>query len=314
MTDPVARALSLWGMQDARWHLAARRENAVWRVSHGNRDHALRFHRAGYRTMPQLQSELDWTAALARGGLSVPTPSPLPNGELVGAVDGQAVSLLSWMPGRPVGAQSQLQDIADPVGFCQQLGAMMARMHDLTDAWPQPPDFTRPDWRRDGLLGEAPLWGRFWDHPHLTAEQRTLLLDCRARADAELRAIEANLDQGLIHADLLTENIMIHGDTLTFIDFDDGAYGFRDFELATFLMKFLDHPEYTAMRAALCAGYAARRTVAPAHLDLFLLLRALTYPGWIITRLSEPGAAERSARAIKTAVALATRYLNRRSL
>ena len=72
-------------------------------------------------------------------------------------------------------------------------------------------------------------------------------------------------------------------------------------------------PDYAGLRAALCDGYAARRTVDPARLDLFLLLRALTYPGWIMDRLGEPGAEERSARAISTAVEQARLWLGRRA-
>jgi cytochrome c oxidase assembly protein subunit 11 len=49
--------------------------------------------------------------------------------------------------------------------------------------------------------------------------------------------------------------------------------------------------------------------VDPAALDLFILLRALTYPGWIVPRLDEPGGAERSARAIAQAEPLARAYL-----
>ena len=64
------------------------------------------------------------------------------------------------------------------------------------------------------------------------------------------------------------------------------------------------------MRAALLEGYATRRVVDPATLDLFILLRALTYPGWIIPRLHEPGGTERSMRAITTALPLADAYLD----
>jgi len=50
----------------------------------------------------------------------------------------------------------------------------------------------------------------------------------RARdlARVDLAASESDLEQGLIHADLLTENVMVDGTHLAFIDFDDGAFGF----------------------------------------------------------------------------------------
>jgi Ser/Thr protein kinase RdoA (MazF antagonist) len=136
-----------------------------------------------------------------------------------------------------------------------------------------------------------------------------MLLAARAQAEGHLAGIEAGLDYGLIHADALSENILIHAGTLSLIDFDDGGWGFRDFDLATFLMRFLGAPDYPMLRAALLEGYGARRVVDPGTLDLFILLRALTYPGWIIPRLHEPGGEERSARAIRTALPLAEAYL-----
>jgi len=102
---------------------------------------------------------------------------------------------------------------------------------------------------------------------------------------------------------------MIDDGALALIDFDDGGWGFRDFDLATVLMRQLSAPDYPALRAALLAGYAPRRPVDPAVLDLFILLRALTYPGWIIPRMTEPGGPARSARAIATALPLIHAWL-----
>lgn len=312
MQAEAQQALRLWGMDAAQAVLAARRENTVWRVVMGDQAYALRFHRPGYRTAAELRSELHWMRHLALGGLNVPDPIPMSDGAMIGQIGAHPVSLLTWLPGRPIGAQGALHDIADPAALCRQLGRDMARLHDLSDDWLRPLNFTRPDWRRDGLLGDSPVWGRFWDHPHLTADQRALLLDTRAAAAEALAQIEPTADQGLIHADMLTENVLIHDGDLAIIDFDDGAFGFRDFELATFLGKFLEHPGFETMRAALCDGYATRRQVRHSDLDLFLLLRALTYPGWIMERLNDPGGAQRSARALTVALNAAETYLNRR--
>jgi hypothetical protein len=43
-----------------------------------------------------------------------------------------------------------------------------------------------------------------------------------------------------------------------------------------------------------------------------LLCRALTYPGWVIARLGEPGMDARSVRAIEMATRMAETYLSRR--
>lgn len=302
-------AAPLWGLDPSKVTLVAKRENEVWRAEGPDGAFALRLHRPGYRTEAELRSELDWMAMLAEGGLTVPRPIRSGNGRFVEMVEGTAVDLLSWMPGRMVGKQGALEGIADREGHMRRLGALLARLHDLSDAWTPPEGFTRPRWDRRGLLGAEPLWGPFWDNPDLTEPQRQTLTRLRERAHSDLAAREPALDQGLIHADAITENVMVAGDELILIDFDDGGWGFRDFDLATVLMRQLDAPDYPALRAALLQGYAARRAVDPAVLDLLLLCRALTYLGWIIPRRSEPGGAERSARAVATALPLVDRYL-----
>ena len=303
------RAARLWGFGPDQIRLAARRENIVWRAEDARGAFALRLHRPGYRDADQLLSELQWMDALAQGGLNVPRPVPSRAGALVQEVGDTLVDLLTWLPGVPIGSQGQLA-VADRVGLCRDLGNLLARLHAISDAWSPPPGFSRPKWDRAGLLGDRPLWGPFWDNPDLSEAQRATLLAARAKADAQLAAIEPGLDAGLIHADALSENILIHDGALSLIDFDDGGWGFRDFDLATFLMRFLPASDYPALRAALLEGYATRRAVDPGTLDLFILLRALTYPGWIIPRLHEPGGAERSARAITTALPLAEAYLD----
>lgn len=313
MTQPIDQALALWGMQAAKARLVAQRENSVWRVDDQGAAFALRFHRPGYRSKAELNSELQWMAHLAEGGVLLPCPIPLPDGPLIAEVSGHHVSVLTWLDGRPIGASGNLDGISDPEQLAFALGQQMTQMHDLTDAWTLPAGFSRPDWRREGLLGDAPLWGAFWQHPHLKTVQRALLLRARDAAFDALTEIEQDADQGLIHADLLAENIMIHEGQLSFIDFDDCAWGFRDFELATFLLKFLDQPYYPALRQGLCAGYTTRRPVDGRQLDIFLLLRALTYVGWIIDRVDEPGGAARSQRMLSQALTLANDFLKGRA-
>ena len=309
MSGIAQKAAPLWGLDPAQVSLVAKRENEVWRAEGPGGAYALRLHRPGYRTEAELKSELDWMAMLAEGGLTVPRPIRSQNGRFVEMVEGMAVDLLVWMPGRMVGKQGALDGIADREGYMRQLGALLARLHDLSDAWTPPEGFTRPRWDRAGLLGEAPLWGPFSANPDLTEAQRATLRNVQAKAEPHLARLEPGLDYGLIHADAITENVMVDGETLVLIDFDDGGWGFRDFDLATVLMRQLTASDYPTLRAALLAGYAARRAVDPAALDLLLLCRALTYLGWIIPRRNEPGGAERSRRAVATALPLAETYL-----
>lgn len=308
MTEHIARkAAALWGFDPETVRLAAQRENAVYRVDQG-RGFALRLHRPGYRTGAELSSELQWMSALAEQGMSVPLAYPSRLGALIEIVEGVQVDVISWLPGRMLGKQGALDGVVDRTGLVFQLGQVLAELHRLSDAWTPPAGFTRPSWDLNGLVGDDPMWGRFWEHPHLTTEGRSLFLAARDRARQDLARL-VDQDYGLIHADAITENLMLHKGRLSLIDFDDGGWGYRDFDLATFLFRQVGAPDYADLRAALLAGYAVRRAVEPATLDLFLALRALTYPGWIIGRINEPGGSERSQRAIRQAVPLARAYL-----
>ena len=303
MNARVEEALRLWGKEHAAYDLIAERENAVYRVTDSDGDLALRLHRKGYRTDAELASELDWMAAVSRGGLSVPAPIPSLSGAVLHHVDGVQIDALTWLSGITL-APDALDQTARPRVF-HTLGRDMARFHEISDAWDPPPDFERAAWDRAGLLGEAPLWDRFWDNPHLSPDDRTLFANFRHSADAALAKLETDLDYGLIHADLVPANVLVDGASLHFIDFDDGGFGFRLFDVATALLKHMGAADYPALRDSLLAGYRSVRDLDAGALDLFLALRAATYVGWNITRLDEPGGQDRNGRFAETLRALA---------
>ena len=308
MADPVDY-LAAWGLADAPHRLIAQRENRVYRVETGAGPVALRLHRAGYRSRAELQSELDWMAVLARGGLPVPAPVPARDGRMCVEIDGIAGDVLSWIDGAPMGIDGRLAKLEDMPGTYRALGAAMARLHDLSDAWQPPAGFSRPSWDADGLLGDAPLWGRFWDNPLLNPDQRRLFSAVREVARARLSDADLTADYGLIHADLVPENVMLGPQGLTMIDFDDGGWGYRSFELATAANRTLREDRSQVLIAALLDGYASRREIAPSELLLFQALRGFTYVGWIVPRLDEPGVSQRVERVLSTADRLARKFL-----
>jgi Ser/Thr protein kinase RdoA (MazF antagonist) len=308
MTGDARAALALWGLEDAECSFVAGRENRVYRVQSATKDYALRIKRPGYRDADELTSELDWLAAMGRAGLHVPTPRPSLQGHLLEPLGDGYVDLIDWMPGRPLGKSRAPLELIDRTAVFRALGAEMARLHAACDAWPRPAGFRRCRWDIDGLLGEAPLWGRFWDNPALDTPTRHLFLQFRQAARDRLVHALGNLDTGLIHADLVRENVLLDGLEIRLIDFDDGGFGFRQFDLATVLLKNLAEPDYPALRAALIAGYHSQRPLDLSLLDLFLILRALTYVGWIVPRIQEDGGAERNSRYIEEARGLCSDY------
>lgn len=300
-------ALAHWPLHPTSVTLAAERENKVYRVQTANGDYALRQHRAGYRTDVQLASELSWMAALDAAGLDVPQPIATLDGGFLVVIDGIQFDVLTWLNGNQLGAHGTPLSLKNPIQTFHSLGQSMARLHATSDAWTPPADFSRPAWDADGLLGETPLWGRFWENPTLAHGQQELLVSFRAKARAALA--KGDHDFGLIHADLLRENVLVDGESLRLIDFDDGGYGFRLFELATTLFRLKGEPNEAELTAALIDGYQSIRPINITHLPLFIALRACTYVGWIVTRMEIPNAESRNIEHITNATQAVANWL-----
>lgn len=296
MSDPVRQALALWGLEAAEYSFVAGRENRVYRVRTSTGDHALRIKRPGYRQEDELLSELAWLEAMDRAGLHVPRPLPSRGGNLLERLEAGFVDVVEWMPGKPMGKSRAPLALENREAVFSALGLEMARLHAACDAWLRPAGFRRCHWDIDGLLGEAPVWGRFWDNPTLDPETRDLFARFRDAARERLAGAGAALDAGLIHADLVRENVLLDGPVIQMIDFDDGGFGFRQFDMATVLLKTIAEPDYRALRTALIDGYRSQRQLDLSLLDLFIAIRALTYVGWIVPRIQEDGGAARNAR------------------
>jgi len=283
MIEAIAtEAAAHWNGRPLR--LLAHRENAVFEMAlPGGARAALRLHRQGYQAPAAIRSELWWCAALAAAGVAVPAALASREGPLlVTLTDGSQASAIAWAQGEAmgVGGTPLAQPLPQARRLHRALGQLLRRMHDVTDALTLPADFTRPRWDRAGLVGEAPFWGRFWEHPEATPDERTLLLRARDFL-AERLAEPARL--GPIHADVLRENVLVQGEALTLIDFDDSGIGFRLYDLGTAMSQNLYEPDPTALRDALMEGYG---TADAAMVEAFTLARCCASVGWMMPRLA----------------------------
>ncbi len=304
MTDPLAtnplalEAAAHWNGRLTR--LLDNRENVVYEMAVPQGRAALRLHRIGYQSPAAINSELWWCAALAEAGVPVPAALPARDGALtVTLSNGRIASAIAWIEGEALGEASVpfARPLPETLALHESLGALLARLHRTTDALVLPQGFTRPHWDAEGLVGEAPFWGRFWDHPIATPTQTATL----ARARAFLREMLSQpLDRGLIHADVLRENVLVNNRSVSLIDFDDSGYGFRLYDLGTVLLQNLYEPAYPQIRDALMAGYGTTDT---ALVEAFTLARTCASVGWTMPRLAADNPIHRShiARAVMCA-------------
>ena len=183
-------------------------------------------------------------------------------------------------------------------------------MHNHTGGWRHPAGFRRHAWDAAGLVGEQPLWGRFWELDG--ARRRRSEVSCCARALSiaeDLGAYGTKPDRyGLIHADLVPENLLVDGERMCVIDFDDAGFGWHLFELATSLYFIAGESVYPAAREALIRGYRSERALSDEALErlpLFLAARGTTYLGWVHTRQGSETARELTPFLVERACAAA---------
>ncbi len=320
MTDEQAHAVAVaaladWGGAKHPPQLIGNRENAVFRAQLADGAHvALRLHRPGYQSDAAIRSELVWMQLLAGSGFRCCAPVATLSGALTARSHGLVVSAVGWLNGAPLGASgvALTGSKAQQVGLFTALGAMIARLHTATDELALPAGFVRPCWDEDGLLGRTPLWGRFWENPTLAATERELLLQARDRARDELAAFRRDgADFGLIHADVLRENVLIDAAGLALIDFDDCGFGFRIYDLGAALSQNLQEPHAPTLSRALISGYQSARDLpdhAISRLQMFIMLRAFASCGWIMSRVA-PGD-PRKRQFAQRAVGCASNFLS----
>ena len=284
------------------------RENAVFEARSDRQEKAvLRLHRTGYQCLEAIASEMEWMNDLGRNGVRVPAPIRADKGEfLVETASGRIASLIAWiegplladMAGREVGSRHLDRQI-------HLLGQQLAVIHDVADNFVLPNGFSRRSLNLNGLLGPYPVWGRFWDNPHLATADREFVVEMREMLVSRLAGlVDGRPDYGLIHADPLKENVIIEDGVPVLIDYDDCAFGYRVYDIAVALTSWIDNPHYSEIERQIRDGYSTRRHLSEEEwnsIPLFMLTRALSCIGWIMDRMDLSGSRDRLVKYLELA-------------
>lgn len=346
-------------------------ENHTYRVTrqNGKPVATLRICRPGYRSLRELQAEIDWLLHLNNEvklkGIEIIRPIP--------ALDGSAVQVVTLPDGGVFhGVAFAYMDGVNPDEgdgetmrhLFRRLGSLAAALHEhtrglgaaaalhehdqefeATTAAPRElnqglrpgitlgeqmrglgtaaalrvsfiPPITRPVWDCETALGSHALWGDWRVFAGFTPQEKELLERAETRIRAAMVAYGKPRERfGLIHADMRLANLLVEGDILKLLDFDDCAYSWHLFDLAASLSFIEARPDLPDLIAAWLEGYRAASTAHPleeadvAVIPSLIMMRRLQLTAWLATRHdSDPVPALLSTWKQDT-LALVARYL-----
>lgn len=263
-------------------------ENATYRVedSDGSAGWALRVHREGYHSPEAIRSELAWLKALRNDGV-VTTPVPVSGsdgGEIQevchpAMAQPRNVVLFEWESGEEPSETDHL------VEKFKILGETAARMHRHSQSWRRPELFERLTWDFGTSLGDTPHWGRWRDGMGLDAEKEKLFARTVNLIGRRLDAFGTGADRfGLVHCDMRLANLLVDGDEVKVIDFDDCGFSWYLYDAATAVSFFEHEPHVPELLDAWVEGYR-RELELPAEdeaeMMTFVMLRRMLLVAWI---------------------------------
>jgi Ser/Thr protein kinase RdoA (MazF antagonist) len=291
-------------------------ENSTYRVSEpGHLPAVVRVYRPGGRPAVEIQSELAWMSSL-RSELGPVLP------DILGGLDGS--QLVEVVPAETLpacfcvafslapGAEPQEEELGT---WFPRLGEITARFHRQARAWRPPDWFSRPKWNVATTLGVDAHWGP-WHASVPDREERAQLQRLADVVISRLQRFGADADRfGLVHADLRLANVLVEGDGIQVIDFDDCGFSWYLYDLACALTFNEAHADVDELIAGWVEAY---RTVEPlsaadeAELPTFPMLRRLMMSAYVGLRPDTELAHElASNRFAAETCALAEVYLGR---
>jgi Ser/Thr protein kinase RdoA (MazF antagonist) len=263
-------------------------ENATYRIDDpsSGRRFAMRVHREGYHSKNGIASELAWLMALRNDGVVI-TPIPVPgaDGDLIQSVGHPAmprprnVVLFEWEEGKEPSEKDHLTE------KFKILGEVTAKMHHHSQSWRRPKNFERHIWDFSTSLGDRPHWGSWRDGMGLDAAKEKLFADAVGLIERRLDRFGQGPDRfGLIHSDMRLANLLIDGDTVKVLDFDDSGFSWHLYDAATAVSFFEHEPHVPELMTAWVEGYRRVHELPAedeAEIPTFVMLRRMILVAWI---------------------------------
>jgi Ser/Thr protein kinase RdoA (MazF antagonist) len=289
LTALAERALAFYELADASLTFATYTNNAVFRVDANGQRYVLRVHRPGYKPAAWIRSELAWLSEIAQTStLRVPVPVGDPYVGHLQGYDGDALcTLLRWVDGDPLDAEGFTLDDARAVG------KLAGDLHNVSARFAAPLAFERPrlDW--DGLFAPGGVYDPGEGMALFSNEHLAVIADVAERVRETMTALgDGSQAFGLIHADLIAKNILKDADGgFGLVDFDECAWGWYLYDLTPLIWLMRGTDRMHAVRDALLAGYAEKRSLPDGtvdHVDVFVAARHVASVRWVAGNADHP--------------------------
>jgi Ser/Thr protein kinase RdoA (MazF antagonist) len=271
-------------------------ENATYLVhnpTEAKQKFILRVGRPGYHTKSEVESELKLLESIGQHTeITVSLPIPGDNQEYVQTVKHENevfnCTLFTFLEGSAPEEDNESKLI---IQF-EILGKITAQLHEHSQKHHQNlRDITRLTWDYDTILGPEPKWGRWKNGKAITPERLELYekvsLKIKERLD---RFGKDHSRYGLIHSDLRLANLLVEGEEIKVIDFDDCGFGWYLYDLATSL-SFIEHKSYVpSLVASWIKGYRKVRSLSveeEQEIPTFIMMRRLQLIAWVGSRDNE---------------------------
>jgi Ser/Thr protein kinase RdoA (MazF antagonist) len=280
-------AIPLWSdLAGAEPRLINYSENHTFLLSvPGGEGFTLRVHRPDYQSVANIESELAWLEALHKQtDLSIPEPVAGRDGRLLQrfttpAGETRHAVLFHFIKGREPSPNSNL------VELFAVLGRYAAGLHQHAIAWKPPSGFGRQAWTAGGILDPDGLWGDWRVAPGVSGPIHAVLDSAQLLLRQRLASYGTGSDRyGLIHADMRLGNLLVDGDQVSLIDFDDCGLCWFGYDFAAAISFHETHKAVPELKASWLDAYQAVRPFSADDieaLDSMVMLRRLALLAWI---------------------------------
>jgi Ser/Thr protein kinase RdoA (MazF antagonist) len=314
--DALHSALKLWlGWEQGQLTLINHTENATFLVAlPSGAKRILRVHRHGYNSKAAILSELAWSRAL-RNDTGIKTPVSISgiNGELLQQAIVDASGHERFLVLFEFEEGIEPKDGNEIASHFVSLGGLAATAHNHAQNWILPPSFARLNWNANSILDQDGLWGDWRKAPGMSEQYYSTFVRLDARLRERLKKFGSRSDRyGLIHADMRLANLLIDGDNIKLIDFDDCGFCWYIYDFAAAISFIEDSPAIPEMKAAWLKGYRQVRSLTQdeeAEIDTFVMLRRMALTAWIGSHAETPFAQSLAQDFVPRGAKLAEDYL-----